>query len=1044
VGFVTLHSHSEGSLLDGIGSPIQRAEQAKEMGAKALALTDHGNLILAPNHVKACNEVGIKPILGVEAYFMPDRFTKTHKGKTNHLILLAKNQQGWKNLMKMTTEAHLTGVYKKACVDWSLLKEYSEGIICSSACISGHLPKLLLEGEDHEIHECVERHLAIFGEDYYFEIMPHDLPAQQTVNARLSNLAVEYGIKMIATDDSHYPYEDWLDTKAVAYWIATRTTKAKHEAKVEAGEDVYDQSLPLHMVSSLEMQERLARGHSYLTSQTIKDAVEQTGIIADQIEEITFDSSIKMPKVASSTEKAHEMLKKWSKEGLVRVGREDDKEYEERLRHELQTIKDLGVSQYFVLVGKIVRWAREQGIRISSGRGSASGSLVCYLSNITTIDPIAHDLLFERFLNPNRKGLPDIDIDFEDRRRDEVLQYIKDEFGKEHMAPILTLGTFGAKAAIKDVSRVFDVPFQESNLVTKAIPEAKDVGGAGNIPPLSQCREMFTVIDEYAEKYPEVWKHATRLEGHIKQLGKHAGGVIITDQPVVEHVPLMRGANDIVTAWSDTARYAVITELLGLLKVDILSLEGLSKQGETIELIRQNHDIDINLDDLPVARDPEAIEPEVMQVFSRGETLGVFQFGGSKGITSFLKQVKPDSFEDLIAVNALYRPGGLEGGDAYKYGELKNGKAPVSYWHESVAPYLKKTYGIMAYQEQMQQIAQALGDFTPGQSDDMRKATSTLYRLGKAEAKEFMAQYKEQWMKGCANHGLNEYEAERIWDRMLAFGGYSFNRSHSASYSLAAYQDAWLKTHYSAEFYAPLLSHEKDLQYIINEAKGRDIEVTPPDVNESRAEFSVVGNTLRYGLLSIKYVGDAAVADIIANRPYKDLEDFKEKTTKAKCDRRVQEYLIKAGAFDFCGERSHMTIEQKRIAEADAMGISISGVGESERFSDIIESRILPEDEYEKLQEGDGMIAAGEITDMKHHTIKSGTNKGKKMGFATLSYKQQSWNITIFKAKYDKYKSMLVQGNVVLVRGRVGGQGEVIADSIIEATKLDELLKEGN
>ncbi len=831
--FCNLHAHSEGSLLDGAGTPLQRAEQAKKIGQNEVSLTDHGNLIMAPAHIKACQDVGVKPIVGVEAYFKPNRLLQDKDNrKAYHLILLAKNEAGWKNLIKITSEAHTSGFYHKPCLDWELLEKYGDNLICSSACISGYLPSLLQTDDDKLIHETIERHVQIFGDDYFFEIMPHDVPAQKVVNARLANLSLEYDIPLVATGDSHYPYQDWKPTQDVMLMIATGQTRKQREKKREEGEDVYEIDVPLHMFSEDEMYELFRRNLDYLSLKTVEGAIEQSGKIADLIEDFDIDKKLKIPKAAKSADEARDIVTEWAIEGLKRIGKTDDEVYKERLRHELNTLEDMNVMQYFVLVGKIVRWARSQGIRISSGRGSASGSLVCYLIRITTIDPIAYDLLFERFLNPNRKGMPDIDIDFEDRRREEVIDYAKSEFGENHIANILTLGTFGAKSAIKDVSRVLDVPYQEVNIVTKTIPDAKDVGGAGNIPSLVECRSMYQAIDDFAKKYPEVWEHATRIEGHIKGIGKHAGGIVVTDKPIVEYMPLIKGKTSIVTGWSDTAKFAVISDY-GFMKIDFLSLVGLSKQGETVDLIEERYGTHIDLDELPVASDPNAVEPEVMEIFQKGQTLGVFQFGGSKGITNFLKKVKPDRMEDLIAVNALYRPGGLEGGDAFKYGDLKHGKIPIQYWHESVIPYLEKTYGIMAYQEQMQQIVQVLGGFSPGESDDMRKATSKLYRMGKSEAKQFMGQYKEQWMKGCAENGLNEEESESIWDRMLAFGGYSFNRSHSASYSLAAYQDAWLKCHYPLEFYSPLLTREDEREPVIRESRASEVYVMPPNINRS-------------------------------------------------------------------------------------------------------------------------------------------------------------------------------------------------------------------
>lgn len=1044
MGFVDLHTHSEYSLLDGAGSPLEKVKKAKALGREYASISDHGSLMGAPHHIEACHDQGLTPIVGVEAYFKPDRHKKdVHNKKAWHVLLIAKNENGFKNLIKLTTEANLTGFYHKPCIDYELLEKWGDDIFCNSACVTGYLPWLIQhEPDEHAARECIEKHLSIFGDDYRFSIMPHDSPSQFLVNTKLANYSMEYGIPLVAEADSHYTDPEWQDTQDVLLMIATNQSRKRRVAKREEGEDVYQIDVPLHMFTEEEMYENFARKHSALTQKMVTDAMEETEVMAKQIEPFELDTSDKLPKIMSP-EKERDTIWNWCLEGLKRIGKEDDPVYRERLEFEFETIKDMGVVGYFVIVGRIVRWARDQGIRISSGRGSAAGSLICYLIKITTLDPIAHGLLFERFLNPNRKGMPDIDIDFQDDRRDEVIERMKLELGEDHVARLLALGTFGAKSALKSVARVLDVPFHIANQVSSVIPEAKDVGGAGNVPPLATCREMYAEIDKFAKEYPEVWKHALRIEGMTSGLSQHAAGVIVSDKPITDHMPLLKGKQGIVTAWSDSAKHPWISKL-GLLKFDILSLEGLSRQGKAVEIIEEYYGDKIDLDDLEVARDPEAADPEVMKLFRRGQTLGISQFGGSKQIANFLKHTKPDEFKDLVAVNALYRPGALEGGDAFKYGDLKSGKLPVTYWHPLVEPILKETYGIMVYQEQMQKIAQVLGQFSPGDSDDMRKATSKLYRLGKLEAREFMADYKERWDAGTSANGLSQKESDYIWERMLAFGAYSFNKSHAASYSLNGYQDGWIKKNYPLAFYAPLLTNKDNISDVIREARTQDILVTPPDINESDSSFTVVGDKLLYGLESVKYVGNSAVKEIQRARPFESIEEIREKTESRSVDKRVIEFLEMSGALDSLGGREGKSIEERRELEIEALGVPLSGVGDSAKYEKIIEARIHTEDDVEDAIEGQLVVIAGEISGMKEHKIKSGRNKGKPMGYVDLSYKDNSWNVTVFNDKYEQYKELLAPGKVVMLRGKKDSRGSIIANTVIEVAKLVKALEKGD
>jgi DNA polymerase-3 subunit alpha len=1048
LSYCNLHAHSEFSLLDGVGTPKQRASVAKDLGQPWLNISDHGSLMGVPQHIEACNDIGIKPIVGVEAYFRENRLDQTPENKkAYHLLITAQNDEGWHNLIKLTSEAWQSGFYHKPCVDWELCKKYRSGLTFSSACISGFLPMTLQEGTDQQIVDCVEKHLDVFGENFFLEIMPHDLPAQKITNLKIAQLHYDWDIPIVATNDSHFPFKEWQDTQDVLLMIATGQTVKKREAKKEAGEEVYAMGdiETLHFMSEEEMYESFARYHPDLPKQIVDQGMYNSGKIAEEVEPFEISKEPKIPVFFPDKDKGEALLRKWCEEGLERIDKQDDEVYRERYEYELSILKDKDVIDYILIVGDMVRWAREQHIRISSGRGSAAGSLVSYLSRITTIDPIAHGLLFERFLNPDRKGLPDIDIDFDSTRRSEVKHYLGEKYGHDHVVDLLSLGTFGPKSAIKDVGRVLGIPYPAFEQAANQVPEAKDVGGAGNVPSLTELYESNEIIKKYAREHKEAWKHSLRLEGQSKQLSKHAGGVVITKDPLTDDLPIIKGKDvegerNYVSAWTDKASAPVISDY-GFLKIDVLGIDGLTRQGHTVRLIKQTEGYDVDLDELPVAKDPKAIDEEIMPIFQKGLTLGIWQFGSS-GFTSFLKQIKPTEFNDIVAANALYRPGPLDGGDAYRYAKRKNGKEPIEYWHPAVEPFLAETYGILCYQEQMMEIVKALGNFTPGQADDMRKATSKLYRMGKEEARQFMAGYKEQWDKGCLEHDLDQETADYIWQRIVAFGGYSFNKSHAASYGLISVQDAWLKWHYTKCLYTSLMTGEEDrIAEIIREARQLDIYVETPDINRSHAEFTIDGKYLLYGLASVKYIGPEAVETIVTERneggPFSSVDSFRDRIPKRKVNKRGLQYLIDSGAFDEFGERADFDNNTLRELEEEALGVALSGTGEALQYADIIESRINTQDEFERASHGTGLTIGGEIASVK----KIVTKRGQDMAFGSVVYKQDSWDITIFPKEFIKYEEQLKVGNSVMIRGRKDERGSVNLDVMVRLEELAEALE---
>lgn len=1043
--YCNLHGHSEYSLLDGVGTPKQIAERAKEIGQPGAVISDHGNLMGVPHHLKACKEVGIKPIIGVEAYFKPDRHLKDSDHQKNwHLLLIAKNNVGFKNLIRLTSEAHATGFYHKPCVDWELLKLHSEGIICSSACIAGYLSWNIQQGDDYHARETIENHLAIFGEDYRLEIMPHgkgldakSINEHQNLNNQIAKYALEYGVPVIATNDSHYPDKDWKETQDIVAMIDARTSFEKRPPEPDESGFHFGYGLrgdTFHMLSEQEMRECFHEYHPILTKGFVEEALSEPARIAEKIEEVDLDRSDKMPRLHRDYDKSKKQLRKWCKEGLKRVSKNNDSEYITRMEYELKIIEDKGAVDYLLLVGEIVRWARyDAKIRVSSGRGSAAGSLVSYLIGITSIDPVAHKLLFERFLNPDRKGMPDIDIDFDSERRDEVKEHIAEIVGQDHVSDIAAIGTYKQKSSIKDVGRVLDIPFGVTNEVTKHAEDDIE---------LELQAKRSKEIKAFSKDYPEAWKHILRIEGNVAGLSKHAGGVVVSDKPLTEYIPLMRGANEgLVTSWTDSAHYPVIADI-NLLKIDVLSIDGLTKQDKAVKMIKRYHDKDINLDTLSIATDPNSADPEILSLYRKGLTMGLFQFNSS-GMTSFLKRISPDRFGDLVAANALYRPGATGGGDAFEYATRKHEEKLKNYgWPKAVREYLEETYMILTYQEQMMEIVKQLGGFSPAQADDMRKAASKLYRIPGDEAKRFMQGYFDTFQKGCVERDIDDKTRDIIWDKIISFGSYSFNKAHSASYSFQSYQDAYLKTYYPMEFYASLLDIEVDRRAeVFREARALDIEIMPPDINESDGDFTIQDKRLLYGLVAVKFIGHTATNIIEQNRPYTSLEQFRDNVPAKTVNSRCIDYLVMAGAFDSLGARDDIGVEEKRDQEIEALGVAISGVGESHKYYPIIEQRINTQDEFDIMSDGDAVVIGGEIAAVKKIT----TKKGDSMAFGQIVFKDNTWETTIFPGQYRKYLSLLIPGNLIMVKGKKSERGSYPASIVVNnMCSLQQLEKDLN
>lgn len=1025
MGLVHLHRHGDFSLLDGIGRDEVYAERAAELGQSALALTDHGNLAGSLYHAEACHKVGIKPIVGMEAYFRTDvEFDRKEKLTYGyyHLVLLAKNQEGFKNLMRLTSASYTDKYfYQKPNIDWNLLRNHSDGLIASSSCVSGYLPTLLQLGYEEEADTALRVFQDIFGDNFYLETQPHDFDDQRKVNLELLNMANRSGVPIVAAVDAHYPFKDWNDTQDIALMIATGSSLQKRKEDEESGKNYMKfAGDTFWLMDEGALIETFKKYHPDIPSPEVMSWINNSQYFADMCEDFNYDKSPKVPKATESPAEAERIIREWCEEGLARIGKTDDPTYTERLEHEISVMRKLSVLDYFVIVGDMVRWAKTQGIRVGAGRGSAAGSLVNYLSGITAIDPIGYDLLFERFLNEYRTELPDIDIDFQDDRRDEVKAYLKEKWGEDHVVDIAAFQSFGHKGVIQDVGRVLNLPYIEIKRATDQIP-FKTFG-----MDLNDIAESVPEISALFKKYPELAKHSIRLFGQMKGQSKHAAAVVVTNEPAQNLIPMMRSKEEgMVTQWSERNNAQLISPY-GFLKIDCLSTDGLTIQKRTIDLIKERHGVEIDFEDptqFPVIESPYEVEDDIVESFADGANIGVFQFE-SAGIVGLLKRIQPTNLEHIIAANALYRPGTLENNVAFDYAKRKNNLNNWKLPHKSVEEYIAQTYGFMIYQEQVMQIYSALAkDATDAEAAIFLKVVSK----GVArdfEGKKKMEKYYEKFAEGCNEKGLTKSATDTLWNQILQMSTYSFNKSHSAGYALQAYQDKYLKNRYPMEFYTAMLSVESDkIPEIIRESKAYGISILPPDINTSDEDFTIDGNSIRFGLLGIKYVGSAAIQAIKDARPFENYEDFIERVPKAKVNKRVKEALFKSGCFDSFGGRHKWTLsdigtrvggdvsaEQRKLWERETMGFSISSSDNITEYRDIIDARISGEDEF---VDGNEVMVAGEIIGVKE--IK--TKGGNRMAFVDIDYLNNQFGLTVFPKVYSKFSHLMVEGRVIFAIG---------------------------
>ncbi|MBU1987499.1 DNA polymerase III subunit alpha, partial [Patescibacteria group bacterium] len=849
--FTHLHNHSHYSLLDGVVKIDELIKATKEDGQTALALTDHGVMYGVIEFYQKCKKAGIKPIIGLEAYVAPNsRFDKNAKSDEKnyyHLLLLAKDKQGYNNLIKLTTIAHLEGFYYKPRIDFEILQKYNQGLIACTGCLGGEIPKLILSNKIDKAREKAVKYNKLFGQDnFYLEIMHHpDLEGCDYVNEQLVKFSKELNIPLVATHDTHYLEKE---DEAAQDILLCLQNKKKKEDKNRMNMSGVDYSFK----TSKEMAEYF---------QDTPDAISNTARIAEKCNLEIELGNIQLPffQVPDNYD-GDEYLKKLTLEGLLKRYNKNYKEVDEvikeRINYELSVIQKMGWSSYFLIVADVVNWAKSNGIIVGPGRGSAPGSIICYLTGITNLDPLKYNLLFERFLNPERVSMPDIDMDFSDARRDDVIHYIEEKYGKDHVAQIITFGTMAARVAIRDVGRVLHYPYDYCDKLAKMIPALCKIDKALKI--VSELRAIY----QQEEAARIIIDYARRLEGVARHSSTHACGVLITKKPLNNYVPLQYVSSSDKTIISQYSLHPI--EDLGLLKIDVLGLKNLTIIETTINILKNADKINVDINKIPLD------DQKTYQLFQKGETTGVFQFESS-GMKRCLKELKPTEFEDIIAMVALYRPGPMEW--IPDYIARKKGRKKIKYLHHKLEPILNKTHGVAIYQEQIMQVVRDLAGFSMGEADILRRA------VGKKIPK-LLGEQKEKFIEGCVRNSIPSELAENIFSFIEPFAGYGFNRSHAACYALIGYQTAYLKAHWPEEFMAALLtSDQRNIDKIgikIEECRNMGIDIMPPDINESFSSFTVVNSreniaekqkkSIRFGLMAVKNVGEHITKVIINER----------------------------------------------------------------------------------------------------------------------------------------------------------------------------------
>jgi DNA polymerase-3 subunit alpha len=895
--FSHLHVHTQFSLLDGAADISKLYKKAAADGMKALAITDHGNMFGVFKFVAEAAKHNVKPIVGCEFYVVDDRhkkqFTKEKKDKRYHQLMLAKNPEGYKNLVKLCSYGYMEGLYSKwPRIDKELILKYHKGLIATTCCLGASVPQAILSKGEAEAEIEFKWWLDLFGEDYYIELQRHDIHEQNTVNAVLLKFAKKYNVKVICSNDSHYVDQQDSNAHDILLCVNTGDMQSTPIATDEEGGKGYRFGFPndqFYFKTQAEMGKLF---------EDLPESLDNTNEIVDKVEVLKLKRDILLPNFVIPEEfKIHktadadtlnqwEYLKHLTFLGAKERYRDITPEVEERINFELFTVKTMGFAGYFLIVADFIKAGRDMGVFIGPGRGSAAGSVVAYCIGITNIDPIKYNLLFERFLNPDRKSMPDIDTDFDDAGRQKVIDYVVDKYGKNQVAQIITYGSMAARTSIQDVGRVLDMPLSEMNAIKKLVPETLGITLKDAIAQVPELKEILDGNDLKAQ----VLREAEKLEGSVRNTGVHAAGIIIAPYDLTDIVPvaIAKDSDLLVTQYDGR-----VIEDAGVIKMDFLGLKTLTILKDALRLIKQNHDVTINIDTIPLD------DQKTFELYQRGETNGTFQFE-SDGMQMYLRDLRPDKFEDLIAMNALYRPGPIEYIPSFI--KRKHGVEPVAFDLEDMEEYLGETYGITVYQEQVMLLSQKLAGFSKGDADVLRKA------MGKKQI-EVLNKMESQFMDGAAAKGHPKDKLTKIWNDWKAFAQYAFNKSHSTCYAFVAYQTAYLKAHYPPEYMAAVLNNQNSLEkitFFMEECRRMGIEVLGPDINESDTAFAVnKKGQIRFGLTGVKGVGDKAVESIIEERkeggPYKDVYDFARRSNTRSVNRKSYENLVYGGAFDGFG-----------------------------------------------------------------------------------------------------------------------------------------------
>ena len=1058
MSFAHLHVHTEYSILDGLSNIKALVKRAKELEMPALAITDHGTMYGVVDFFHAAKEVDIKPIIGIEGYLaargMEDRDHQQDK-RSSHLLLLAETQTGYKNLLKIATASQLKGFYYRPRIDHDFLASHSEGLIATSGCMAAEIPRAINQGNLEIARKKMDWYFDVFGPDNFFlELQKHEIPELEKINKTLIEMGPRYKARYIATNDVHYvnPNDAFLQDVL----LAIQTGKILSDPnRMRMTDETYYLRTPQEMQSIFS---------------EVPGAIENTLLIAERCKVDLGFTEYHLPNFPVPEGKsADSYLREICKKGLKKryQNRAEDKQICERLEYELDIIKSMGFDAYFLIVWDLIQYAQEKGIWYNA-RGSAAGSIVSYCLEITPIDPLEHNLIFERFLNPGRISMPDIDLDFPDNRRAEMMHYCADKYGHDKVAQIITFGTMKARAAIRDVGRVMDIPLQEVDRIAKAIP---------NMPPMS-IEESLENSPEFKQLYNDapylqnLIDTAKGIEGTIRNAGTHAAGVVVTDRPVEEYIPLHRPTGNLGDSPIDTiTQYEMdVVDKLGLLKIDFLGLSTLTIMAQASELIEQRHGVKLTLNNIPTD------DPETFELIGRGETIGLFQVESS-GMRRYLKEMRPTRLEHVIAMVALYRPGPMD--FIPDYIDRMHNRQEISYRHEDLIPIYEETFGIPVYQEQIMHSAVAIAGYTPSESDSLRKA------VAKKKVAE-LNKHKKKFISGAVERGVDQQIAEEIFTDWEKFARYGFNKAHAADYGLISVQTAYLKTHYPVEYMTALLtvyqSNTDKVTLYASECRQMDIEILPPNVNFSCWGFTIEDNPqgefcIRFGLGAVKNVGEGPVEEIIQGRgetPFKDVNDFLRRVDMRKVGKRALESLIQVGALDDLGDRPALLESMDRIIAISSSNFQASEAGQVSMFGEetgLTETISLPEaktkishraqldwereliglyvsdhplstvmdslqqhvthfaQDLNEAKHQERVSVAGIVTKIRQHQTKN----GKAMAFATIEDVQGMIDLVIFPNTWKKYSDMIRFDEIIYVKGKAdanGGDTKVLVDQV--------------